>query len=246
MHRPIDKKENYVKRCIGLPGDTLEIINRQVFIDGEAIENPENLQYNYRVLFSAPNKSRKSKKAKKDLNLTNQDINKHDKTIWSLTNSEYELLKNSGLTSTLEIMSKDDQKGSLQVYPNAYTDEFNEWTFDDLGPIYIPKSGETIELNERNLNMYRRVISVYDGNELIDKDSVVYINGKVATEYTFKQDYYWMMGDNRHNSADSRQWGFVPTDHIVGRASFIWFSRQTEAQHGESKIRTDRIFTTVK
>ena len=143
-------------------------------------------------------------------------------------------------------MSTINRKETLQIFPNAYTKEFNEWTLDDFGPVYIPKAGETIELNERNIHMYQRVISVYDKCDFEEKDGAIYIDGELATSYTFKQDYYWMMGDNRHRSADSRMWGFVPYDHVVGRATFTWFSRQTKEQHGESKIRWDRVFTTVK
>ena len=143
-------------------------------------------------------------------------------------------------------MSTVNRKGTLQIFPNAYTEEFNEWTLDDFGPVTIPRKGQTVELTLRNLYIYRRVITVYDGHDLIERDGVIYIDGEIASFYTFEQDYYWMMGDNRHRSADSRMWGFVPNDHIVGRASFTWFSKQNKAQHGESKIRWDRVFTTVK
>ena len=247
--RPIDKKEHYVKRCIGLPGETLEIKNRQVYIDGEAIENPENLQYEYLVEFSS---KVKAQKAMKLLDLTNQDLGQTQATpygikiIMALTNSEVEILDGSGLTPSIELMSTDHRKGTLEVFPNTYSEEFNEWTPDDMGPIYIPKAGETIELNERTLPLYRRIISVYDGNEFEETDEGVLINGEVSFFYTFKQDYYWMMGDNRHRSADSRMWGFVPEDHIVGRASLVWFSKQNKAQHGESKIRWNRMFRSVK
>lgn len=249
MSRPVDKKENYVKRCIGLPGETLEIVNRQVMIDGVAMENPENLQYEYRVGFSSRTKA---ERAIKSLELTNQDLGSVTNTndgfdiIIALTNSEAEVLRNSDLAYSVEIMSTVNRKGTLQIFPNAYTEEFNEWTLDDFGPVTIPQKGQTIELSPRNLNMYRRVISVYDGHDLKESDGVVYIDGEIATSYIFEQDYYWMMGDNRHRSADSRMWGFVPNDHIVGRASFTWFSKQNKAQHGESKIRWDRVFTTVK
>ena len=249
MQRPVDKKENYVKRCIGLPGETLQIIDRQVMIDGVPMENPENLQYEYRVSFES---RVKAERAIKSLELTTQDLgsvyntNEGIDIIIALTNTEVELLKNSGLAGEVDIISTINRSGTLQVFPNAYTDEFNEWTLDDFGPVYIPKAGETVELNSRNIHMYRRVIGVYDGNDLEEKDGLVYINGEEATSYTFEQDYFWMMGDNRHRSADSRMWGFVPNDHIVGRASFTWFSRQTKEQHGESKIRWDRVFTNVK
>ena len=166
--------------------------------------------------------------------------------IIALTNSEVELLKNSGAAISVELLSTVNRKGTLSMFPNVYDEEFNEWTPDDLGPIYIPKAGETVELTERNMHLYRRVISVYDRHELEETENGIFIDGELATEYTFEQNYYWMMGDNRHRSADSRMWGFVPFDHVVGRASFTWFSKMNTAQHGESGIRWDRMFKSVK
>jgi len=248
--RPIDKKENYVKRCIGLPGDSLSIIDRQVFINGEAIENPEHLQYEYQVQFSSP---MKAKRAMKMLGLTNVDIGTSQATtngiitLISLTNSEVVELRNSGGALSIELMSSENRKGRMDIFPNTYRDEFNEWTPDDLGPVYIPKAGRQIDLNERNIDMYRRVISAYENHDLVEhSDGTIEIDGEIVTSYTFEQDYYWMMGDNRHRSADSRMWGFVPENHVIGRASFTWFSKQNVPQHGESKIRWNRMFKSVK
>ena len=249
MQRPIDKKENYVKRCIGLPGETLQIIDRQVHIDGVAIANPDNLQYEYIVSFDS---RRKAESAYKSLGLTKEDMGDQVQVesgiglIIALTNSEVELLKNSGAANSVELLSTVNRKGTLSMFPNVYDEEFNEWTPDDLGPIYIPKAGETVELTERNMHLYRRVISVYDRHELEETENGIFIDGELATEYTFEQNYYWMMGDNRHRSADSRMWGFVPFDHVVGRASFTWFSKMNTAQHGESGIRWDRMLKSVK
>ncbi|HIB77115.1 MAG TPA: S26 family signal peptidase [Flavobacteriales bacterium] len=248
--RPIDKKENYVKRCIGLPGDSLSVIDRQVFINSVAIENPEHLQYEYQVHFTSP---LMAKRAMKLLGLTNVDIGASQKmnngiaTLISLTKSEVETLNNSGTALSVDLMSTNNRKGRMEMFPNTYREEFNEWTPDDLGPIYIPKAGRTIELNERNLDMYRRVITAFEGHDLeVNAGGKVLIDGVESTQYTFQQDYYWMMGDNRHRSADSRMWGFVPEDHVIGRASFTWFSKQNVAQHGESKIRWSRMFKSVK
>lgn len=247
--RPVDKKEHYVKRCIGLPGEELSIVDRQVHINGEPMVNPENLQFEYQVEFSS---KVNAKKAMKLLELTNLDLGQTlpasngFKIIMALTNSEVDVLEGSGLTPSIELMSTDHRKGTLEVFPNTYSPEFNDWTPDNMGPLTIPKAGETIELNEKNIALYKRVISVYDGNDFEETADGVMINGEVAESYTFKQDYYWMMGDNRHRSADSRMWGFVPEDHIVGRASVVWFSKQNTAQHGESKIRWDRMFKSVK
>ncbi|HHZ82315.1 MAG TPA: signal peptidase I, partial [Flavobacteriales bacterium] len=248
--RPIDKKENYVKRCIGLPGDSLSVIDRQVFINSVSIENPEHLQYEYQVHFTSP---LMAKRAMKLLGLTNVDIGASQKmsngiaTLISLTKSEVETLNNSGTALSVDLMSTNNRKGRMEMFPNTYREEFNEWTPDDLGPIYIPKAGRTIELNERNLDMYRRVITAFEGHDLeVNAGGKVLIDGVESTQYTFQQDYYWMMGDNRHRSADSRMWGFVPEDHVIGRASFTWFSKQNVAQHGESKIRWSRMFKSVK
>ena len=187
-------------------------------------------------------------KIEKNANLRDAQLSNVDLSNQNLSGAQlwFANLSNSNLTTGVDIMSTVNRKGTLQIYPNSYTEEFNEWSLDDFGPVTIPKKGVEIELNSRNMDMYRRVISVYDGHVLEEKNGEVYIDGELATNYTFEQDYYWMMGDNRHRSADSRMWGFVPHDHIVGRASFTWFSRQNKAQHGEAKIRWDRVFTNVK
>jgi signal peptidase I len=143
-------------------------------------------------------------------------------------------------------MEKDRYKGGLHMFPNTNLEEFKEWTPDNLGPIYIPEAGRTIELNQRNIDMYSRVISFFEGHDLDISEEGVRIDGELTKTYTFEQDYYWMMGDNRHNSADSRMWGFIPEDHVIGCASFTWFSKQNMAQHGESKIRWNRMFKSVK
>jgi signal peptidase I len=134
----------------------------------------------------------------------------------------------------------------MEMFPNVRSAEFDQWDPDNIGPILLPKAGLSIELNPRNLDLYRRAISVYEGRSLSEEAGRILIDGQETTSYTFELDYYFMMGDNRHRSADSRMWGFVPSTHIVGRASFIWFSKQNEAQHGESKIRWNRMFRSVK
>ena len=163
-----------------------------------------------------------------------------------LTNSEVEKLNNTGLAISIENKSTENRKATLAMYPNVYNEEFNEWTPDNMGPIFIPNTDAEVDLNERNIALYRRIITAFEGHTLEITDQGVLIDGVIKTDYTFEQDYYWMMGDNRHNSADSRMWGFVPFDHVVGRASYIWFSKKNEAQHGESKIRWDRMFKSVK
>ena len=144
-------------------------------------------------------------------------------------------------------MSNAHRRGRLEMFPNVWDEEFNQWDPDNFGPVLLPKKGMTVELTPRNLNIYRRWITAYEHHSLEELPSgEVRIDGEAVSEYTFGMDGYWMMGDNRHRSADSRMWGFVPEDHIVGRASFIWFSKQNEAQHGASKIRWDRMMQSVK
>jgi signal peptidase I len=149
-----------------------------------------------------------------------------------------------GLIRTQVLASQTSQA----VFPNPDTghgERINSDTWDNLGPIYIPKKGVTVSIDETNIYSYQKVISEYEGHDLrVSRDGIVKIDGDVATEYTFEKDYYWMMGDNRHNSFDSRGWGYVPEDHIVGKPVFIWMSYD---KHGEGlkKIRTDRVFTTV-
>jgi len=134
----------------------------------------------------------------------------------------------------------------LEMFPNAYLPELNDWDPDNFGPITLPSRGMTVELTPRNIALYHRAISTYEGHKVEVVGNDVHIDGQSASSYTFALNYYWMVGDNRHRSADSRMWGFVPETHIVGRASFVWFSKQNAAQHGESKIRWDRMFKSVK
>ena len=144
-------------------------------------------------------------------------------------------------------MSNAHRRGRLEMFPNVWDEEFNQWDPDNYGPVMLPKKGMTVELTERNMHLYRRWITAYEDHELEERpNGDILIDGTLTDTYTFGMDGYWMMGDNRHRSADSRMWGFVPEDHVVGRASFIWFSKQNEAQHGESKIRWDRMMTSVK
>ena len=204
LWRPVDRRENYVKRCVGLPGDTLQIVDGQVMIDGKAIENPENLHH------------------------------------LPLTKKMYDtLLGNKKLISKI-VMEPEEYAG--QMYPlNLYT----KWNRNNYGPIWIPAKGATITLTEDNLPIYERCIVAYEGNKLEVKPDGIYINGEKTNEYTFKMDYYWMMGDNRHNSADSRYWGFVPEDHVVGKPIVVWLSLDKDRGWFDGKIRWNRLFKWV-
>jgi signal peptidase I len=234
--RPTDRRENYVKRCVGLPGQTLQIKNRIIYLDGKANKEPDNVQYSYKVKL----RQRLDDDIMKDLGITMEDI-------MSLNTAGYmpltkhavaELSKRKDLVESIEINT---DASDLDIYP---LNGNMHWTRDNYGPIWIPAKDKSINLTMENLPIYERCIRTYEGNTLEVKDGKILINGKVATSYTFKLDYYWMMGDNRHNSLDSRYWGFVPEDHIVGKPIFIWWSSDPD-HSGFSGIRWNRLFRFV-
>ena len=237
ISRPTDRRENYVKRCVGLPGQTLQIKNRIVYLNGKANKEPDNVQYTYKMKL----KGEFPIDLADELGITNEDLLMYNQSgVIPLTKKAYMALKaNRNLVESISI-NTDVTYGDL--YPlNAYTG----WTRDNYGPVWIPKKGESIALTLKNLPVYERCIKVYEGNDLkVDNAGRIFINGKQAKSYTFKLDYYWMMGDNRHNSADSRYWGFVPEDHIVGKPIFIWWSHSPD-HPGFSGIRWNRLFTFV-
>ena len=234
--RPVDRRENYVKRCVGLPGQTLQIKNRVVYLDGKANKEPDNVQYTYYVKL----KQNIPEELLEQLGISMEDLASLNETgCIPLTSTAAKVLsKRKDVVSSVRI-NDDEMTGDL--YPlNANTG----WTRNNYGPIWIPQKGKTIHLDLKNLPIYERPISVYENNDLKVKDGKIFINGKQTNTYTFKMDYYWMMGDNRHNSADSRYWGFVPEDHVVGKPIFIWWSSDPD-RNGFSGIRWSRIFSFV-
>lgn len=260
IYRPVDKRENYVKRCIGMPGDTIELRNNQVYIDGKAAKNPENIQFNYYVETDG------SPITEEQFRL--MDVSKDDRMLASSNGYYQDAMSFLGfkpiapgqfnpiyrmpltpkalaiaekLPSVKKIVIEPDALGG-PTYPAWYE---TGWTHDNFGPLWIPKKGATIPLNERNIALYGRCIKNYENNTLEEKDGQYYINGKPETSYTFKYDYYWMMGDNRHNSADSRSWGFVPEDHIVGKPILIWLSLDKDRSLFDGGIRWNRLFRMV-
>lgn len=265
LYRPVDKRENYVKRCVGMPGDSLAIRNNALYINGEKQKDPARMQLCYFVETDGAMLTEEQ--------FRKMDINKSDRKFVSVPTSDeekfyYEYLPFVGFTSVdgrynpiyrlpltqeaLEMMKKIRSVKQIKVepeqlggstYPVGYR---TGWTRDNYGPIWIPKKGATIELNERNLALYSRCIGSYEENKLEVRGGQVFINGQPATTYTFKYDYYWMMGDNRHNSADSRSWGFVPEDHIVGKPILIWLSLDKDRSLFNGGIRWSRIFRTVR
>lgn len=232
--RPVDKRENYIKRCVAIAGDELKIVDGQVYINGTPQKNLEKLQHAYHVVSS----SGVNRKKLMDMGVTKEDLRGEvghgvQEIILNQTQAD-EVAKMPGIISvTRSIQKIDSTRYNPTVFPHS--DKYN-WTLDNFGPLVIPKKGETVTLNTDNIAIYRRVIATYEGHALEIKDGKIFIDGAETTTYTFGMNYYFMMGDNRHMSLDSRFWGFVPEDHVVGKASMIWLSS------GEDGFRWNRIF----
>ena len=245
MARPVDRRENYVKRCVGLPGQTLEIKDGIIYLDGIQNKQPDAVQTNYIVTLLRPI----PESLREKMHLSQEDLEtKHNKPgtyIIPLTQQAKELLTSqTGIVGEIKQYESSPEESEWLFPQNKNT----KWTIDNYGPIWIPSKGTTIQIDLENLPFYERIIKVYEGNDLkVERDGTILINGQKADSYTFKMDYYWMMGDNRQNSADSRFWGFVPEDHIVGRPVFIWLSLDKDKKWGQKgKIRWNRQFRSVK
>ncbi len=239
--RPVDKRENFIKRCIGLPGEDLKIVDQAVYINGKLIQQPEESQQTYAVLFQ---QGLNTKKILDNIGVNNEDFEYalyrimeegQDHYLVPLTAEKaQQLAQRPDVIEVKPYIYPQGQDGR-DLFPHA---EGYEWSVDNFGPVHIPAKGESIQLTLQTLPLYQRVIEVYEGNTLEVKDGKIFINGVETDTYIPQMNYYWMMGDNRHNSADSRFWGFVPEDHIVGKASMVVFSKDKE--HGG--IRWNRIF----
>ena len=232
ISRPVDKRENYIKRCVAVAGDSIRIIDALLYVNGEKQTTQPESQLCYTVRTSSP----LSSYALQNLGINELSSNGNHYFMPLTESMVAELGKMSSVISVTPYRAME------QAFP--YSDNY-PWTADNFGPLWIPQKGVTISLTTENLPLYERIIDVYEENDLRVEGNDIYINGEKATTYTFKMDYYWMMGDNRHNSADSRYWGFVPEDHIVGKASFIWFSRDAEKSFPQN-IRWNRIFKKVR
>lgn len=232
--RPVDKRENYIKRCVALPGDSIRIIDTELFVNGEPQQAIPEKQYCYTVRTSSP----LTQYTFESLGIT-EGSGGGNHYFMPLTDSDVEaLLKMDNVISVTRYKAEDESFPHDSRYP---------WTADNFGPLWIPQKGATIALTEDILPLYGRIIDVYEDNDLEVRNDGIYINGERRDSYTFKMDYYWMMGDNRHNSADSRYWGFVPEDHIVGKASFIWLSIDRSGNKGfPSNIRWNRMFRKIE
>jgi signal peptidase I len=240
VSRPVDKRENYIKRCIGIPGDTIKIVDQVVYINGKAADLPQRSQFHYSVITDGTSIN---PRIIEKLGITeNIETDADGSLILTLTSESAQKLKE--LANVNEVKKIIQPKGLWQNYIFPF-DSTYAWNVDNFGPLYIPKAGITVKLNMQNIPLYRRIIKAYENNTLVEKDGKIYINGKESDSYTFKMDYYWMMGDNRHNSADSRFWGFVPIDHIVGKAVFVWLSLDPNQSLLGGKIRWNKLFRSI-
>lgn len=267
VYRPIDKRDHYIKRLIGLPGETLQIKSAQVYINGKAIPSPQHMQLNYLVQTDGRELSREVLDA---LEINYRDVSElpamiaeNDDRVASVKNqygiapideqNNYGRLYEIPLTAEMKAKLQ-TEAGVIAVRRMPSTPEYNTlyplglhptWTVDDYGPILIPKQGMTISLNPETYATYERCIRAYEGHKLEQQAGKYYIDGVQAERYTFGQNYYWMMGDNRHNSADSRAWGFVPEDHIVGTPFLLWLSINDEQPLFSGGIRWKRMMRLV-
>ena len=240
IYRPVDRRDNYVKRCIGIHGDTILIKEGTVFVNGKQLVENNTQQRSYAI---STNGTTINPKAFERLHISIADQQQiAGGYILPLTNKNSEkLAKFSNVTDVKLITAK---SGEFDPFIFPYSETL-KWNLDDLGPIWIPSKGTTVKIDTSNICLYERIIDVYENNDLRIEGDKIIINGVPSESYTFKMDYYWMMGDNRHSSADSRYWGFVPEDHIVGKPKFIWLSIDKEAR-GFKKIRYGRMFMKVR
>lgn len=234
--RPVDKRENFIKRCVAIGGDVIQVINGNVFInDKPQPAFPESERY-YRLTFPANTYLDKDKLLELGINIREDQGDKQQipdgTTLVNITNREKANLKLPPGYAISDYIQQVDQ-----MFPHF--DTAVHWSADNYGPLWVPAKGSKIDLTPENLIRYQRCIEVYEGNKFENRGGQIFINDQPATAYTFKMDYHFMMGDNRHNSLDSRYWGFVPEDHVVGKASLIWFS-------WEGGPRWKRLFNSIK
>jgi signal peptidase I len=252
---PIDLKTYWIKRCVGVAGDKLSIKNTQIFINGQALENPPKMQFSY--LVSSKQGERINDRVFRGLDISERYEVQTGRYMVQTTPENAKKLADMPFVQEVkqDIAPKDSVENNGLSFANS---PLYKWNKDNMGEFTIPKAGMVITIDEKTLPIYKTVIEKFEGNEnVVVKDNKLTINGAATAQYTFKQNYYFMMGDNRHNSLDSRFWGFVPEDHILGKGLFIWFSIEQYPQQGDpsrmtpegglfSRIRWDRLFTIIK
>jgi signal peptidase I len=251
---PTDLKTNYIKRCVAIGGDSLQIINKQVYINGQPASNPPEMQYQYFVFSKAPfpkwvfrkykipNYNDENGQFKKTYGPLTADKMGH---ILPLTKSKAEKMINDNVADSIKLLDYGAYDLTLTLFP-YHKKALTEWDIDNYGPIWIPKEGATIKLDSTTVATYESTIRDYEGWSTVEvKGSKLFIDGEEVSDYTFKQNYYFMMGDNRHDSSDSRFWGFVPDDHVVGKGFLIWLSLDKEGGLTD-KVRWGRLFNIIK
>ena len=243
MPRPVDKRENYIKRCVGVSGDSIKVANGSLYVNGQLAYQPPKAQMQYTVITV---NGGLDPDALLDLGINDFEMESNVVYRMFLTPENVGLVKamDNVKSVTPNIFPKDFNSNAYEVLFPYDTTHFS-WNIDNYGSIWIPKKGATVKLDSISISLYREIIKVYEHNTLEENGNQFIINGKPANTYTFKMDYYWMMGDNRHNSADSRFWGFVPEDHIVGKAWMVWMSWDSQANNLFKKIRWSRLFNLI-
>jgi signal peptidase I len=251
--RPVDKEDHYIKRCVAIAGDTIEVRHGNLYVNGKRSGDTPGMEYNYKVLLHQKIMTPRDSAAfverlKDEFQFASSDFHfAYESPVAYITLSNENKDKVKDAFKIIERLDKprgaynDIRESQQQYWPVFPNDLSYDWSNDNFGPMWIPKAGVKINLTLKNLPLYRRIIDVYEHNDLKVKGNDILINGQKATTYTFKQDYYWLMGDNRQNSLDSRYWGFVPEDHVVGKGVLVWFS--TDPEGG---VRWNRIFKLIR
>lgn len=236
ISRPVDKRENFIKRCVAIAGDNLEIKNAVLYLNGVAQPFPAASELYYMVQTSSPLDEEQLQSFGIHTDPDLHEFMAYNEGMYIINMTQAEMKNVAALKNVIKVDVQINPV-SNDLYP--YYDSSAHWSVDNFGPLWVPKKGGSITLTPDNYIRYERCIRTYEGNELENKNGKIFLNGVEASSYTFKMDYYWLMGDNRHNSLDSRYWGFVPEDHVVGRASLIWFS-------WEKGPRWKRLFNVIR
>lgn len=237
--RPVDRRDNYIKRCVAIHGETLKVIDNEVYVNGEKQKAFEGIQRWYRVRTNGTPINPRALEPY-GIGKAAADVRNNPNYTFPISAANAEVISTlPGIVSVEPVNLYTEGQYDRSIFPH---DERYSWNLEYFGPLTIPEKGMRVDVNMETLPLYRRIIEAYEGNDLEVKDGQVYINGAAASSYTFQMNYYFMMGDNRHNSADSRYWGFVPEDHVIGKPRLIWLSMDKEY----GGIRWNRMFRIVR